>query len=215
MSICGKGMLTRSLPFLPIISPRLMYLHRLLFTLPRTSLRKRWWSRSIFCPTAIPPELLVGGSGASHRSAPPSEAPDVPRPHSSRRHSGRRNHRAQRHREERNSEGRSPGQTGLNLLPSFTFPLCSPSSLCLCASVVNSLLLRVPPGEDAGHEGQHVGGTGFIIAVVADQALLTMSIFSCVALSTTLDTRLVSLIVSFWSSNSFSSRAFCSRSLVL
>ena len=26
MSICGSGMLTRSLPFLPIISPRLMYL---------------------------------------------------------------------------------------------------------------------------------------------------------------------------------------------
>src|SRR5437764_13188595 len=49
-------MLTRSLPFLPIISPRLMYLDRLLFTLPRTILRKRWWSRSIFCPTAASPQ---------------------------------------------------------------------------------------------------------------------------------------------------------------
>ena len=37
----GTGMDTRSFPFLPIISPRLMYLERLLFTLPRTSLRKR------------------------------------------------------------------------------------------------------------------------------------------------------------------------------
>ena len=71
------------------------------------------------------------------------------------------------------------------------------------------------PREDAGHERQHVGRTRFIIPVVADQPFLTTSIFSCVALSTTLDTRLVSLIVSFWSSNSFSSRAFCSRSLVL
>src|SRR5262245_52047898 len=57
MSICGSGMLTRSLPFLPIISPRLMYFDRFVFTLPRTSLRKRWWSRSIFWPTAIPPEF--------------------------------------------------------------------------------------------------------------------------------------------------------------
>src|SRR5262249_34960095 len=48
-------MLTRSLPFLPIISPRLMYLPRLDFTLPRTILRKRCWSRSILCPTAHPP----------------------------------------------------------------------------------------------------------------------------------------------------------------
>ncbi len=37
----GSGMLTRSLPFLPIISPRQMYLVRLLFTLPRTIFRKR------------------------------------------------------------------------------------------------------------------------------------------------------------------------------
>ncbi len=41
-----------------------------------------------------------------------------------------------------------------------------------------------------------------------------MSIFSCVSLSTTFETRLVSLIESFWSSNSLSSSAFCSRSLV-
>src|SRR5262249_39143917 len=54
MSICGKGIDTRSLPFLPIISPRLMYFDRLLFTLPRTIFRKRWWSRSIFCPTEGP-----------------------------------------------------------------------------------------------------------------------------------------------------------------
>src|SRR5438874_2569285 len=53
MSIWGRGMLTRSLPFLPIISPRLMYLERLLFTFPRTILRNRWRSCSIFCPTAL------------------------------------------------------------------------------------------------------------------------------------------------------------------
>src|SRR5262249_37882081 len=53
-------MLTRSLPFLPIISPRLMYLERLLFTFPRTSLRNRWRSCSIFCPTAV---LPLGGDG--------------------------------------------------------------------------------------------------------------------------------------------------------
>src|SRR5262249_27375268 len=55
ISICGSGIETRSLPFLPIISPREMYLDRLLLTLPRTSFRNRWWSRSIFCPTANPP----------------------------------------------------------------------------------------------------------------------------------------------------------------
>src|SRR5947209_12246584 len=54
-------MLTRSLPFLPIISPRLIYFDRLLFTLPRTSLRKRWWSRSIFWPTAASPQGGVDG----------------------------------------------------------------------------------------------------------------------------------------------------------
>src|SRR5215468_12625566 len=43
---------------------------------------------------------------------------------------------------------------------------------------------------------------------------LTMSIFSCVSLSTTLETRFLSLMLSFWSSNSFSSSALCSRSLV-
>src|SRR5947209_11397884 len=48
MSICGMGMETRSRPFLPIISPRVMYFERFDFTLPRTILRKRWWSRSIF-----------------------------------------------------------------------------------------------------------------------------------------------------------------------
>src|SRR6202795_2518089 len=56
MSICGRGMLTRSLPFLPIISPRLMYLPRLLFTLPRTSFLKRWWSRSIFWLISVNPK---------------------------------------------------------------------------------------------------------------------------------------------------------------
>src|SRR5580700_7909635 len=44
-------MLTKSLPFLPIILPRPMYFERLLFTLPRTIFRKRCRSRSIFCPT--------------------------------------------------------------------------------------------------------------------------------------------------------------------
>src|SRR5437764_4710726 len=52
-------MLTRSLPFLPIISPRLMYFDRFDFTLPRTSLWNRWLSRSIFCPTGDPPTLGV------------------------------------------------------------------------------------------------------------------------------------------------------------
>src|SRR5436190_21629335 len=52
-------MLTRSLPFLPIISPRLMYFDRFDFTLPRTSLWNRWLSRSIFCPTGDPPALGV------------------------------------------------------------------------------------------------------------------------------------------------------------
>ena len=41
ISIDGSGMLTKSRPFLPIISPRAMYLERLLLTLPRTILRKR------------------------------------------------------------------------------------------------------------------------------------------------------------------------------
>ena len=54
ISIYGNGMLTRSRPFLPIISPRLMYLLRLLLTLPRTIFRNRWRSRSIFCPMALP-----------------------------------------------------------------------------------------------------------------------------------------------------------------
>src|SRR5438874_13818215 len=95
----GSGIETRSLPFLPIISPRLMYFDRLLFTLPRTILRKRWWSRSIFCPTEEPPD------------------------------------------EEE-------------------FPLFT------------ALLLRLPPREDAGHEGQHVGGARLVVAVVADQSTL-------------------------------------------
>src|SRR5437763_11899840 len=53
-------MLTRSLPFLPIISPRLMYLERLLFTFPRTILRNRWRSCPIFCPTALASVDRVG-----------------------------------------------------------------------------------------------------------------------------------------------------------
>src|SRR6516225_4773470 len=70
-------MLTRSLPFLPIISPRLMYLLRLLFTLPRTSLRKRCSSRSIFCPTTVPPgerggwRVARGGKPLFSRHPPP------------------------------------------------------------------------------------------------------------------------------------------------
>ena len=56
----GTGILTRSFPFLPIISPRLMYLRRSLFTFPRTILRKRCRSRSIFCPTV---SRLKGGRG--------------------------------------------------------------------------------------------------------------------------------------------------------
>src|SRR5262245_2085036 len=42
-----------------------MYLERLLFTFPRTSLRNRWRSCSIFCPTAIVPR---GGVGAARRA---------------------------------------------------------------------------------------------------------------------------------------------------
>src|SRR5881392_1212507 len=56
----GSGIDTRSLPFLPIISPRLMYLERLLFTFPRTILRNRWRSCSIFCPTALASVDRVG-----------------------------------------------------------------------------------------------------------------------------------------------------------
>src|SRR5579863_5222159 len=44
--------------------------------------------------------------------------------------------------------------------------------------------------------------------------LLMMSIFSCVSLSTTAETSDLSLMLSFWSSKSFSSRARRSRSLV-
>src|SRR3954466_1699920 len=51
--MAGSGIDTRSLPFLPIISPRLMYFDRLLLTFPRTSLRNRWRSCSIFCPTVV------------------------------------------------------------------------------------------------------------------------------------------------------------------
>src|SRR5207249_10000751 len=71
MSICGRGMLTRSRPFLPIISPRLMYLLRLLFTLPRTILRNRWWSRSIFWLTAgSPGSSRVATRGLGRHYAP-------------------------------------------------------------------------------------------------------------------------------------------------
>src|SRR5579871_1254922 len=58
----GSGMDTRSFPFLPIISPRLMYFDRLLLTLPRTSLRNRWRSCSIFCPTVV-----ASADGMGHR----------------------------------------------------------------------------------------------------------------------------------------------------
>src|SRR5262245_41206378 len=44
---------------------------------------------------------------------------------------------------------------------------------------------------------------------------LTTSIFACVSRSTTFDTSDVSLIESFWSSNSFASSALCRRSFVL
>src|SRR5262245_590564 len=117
MSICGRGMLTRSLPFLPIISPRLMYLLRLLLTLPRTSLRKRCWSRSIFWPTAHP--IFDFRFSIFDR---PAFAAD---------------------RENRKSKIGN-----------------------------RKSLLRVSPGEDAGHEGEHVRGALLVVAVVADQPAL-------------------------------------------
>src|SRR5262245_54749484 len=123
MSIWGKGILTRSLPFLPIISPRLMYLDRLVFTLPRTSLRKRWWSRSIFWPTS--PSSVA-------RSSQTGVGPHL-------------------------AAGLAPRGPG----PAAKWP-----------PLQTALLLRVPAGEDAGHEGQHVGGAGLVVAVVADQPAL-------------------------------------------
>src|SRR4051812_42461604 len=47
MSICGSGMETISFPFLPSISPCVMYLRRFCLILPRTISRKRRWSWSI------------------------------------------------------------------------------------------------------------------------------------------------------------------------
>ncbi len=44
MSIDGTGMVMRSLPFLPTISPFWMYLRRFSLILPRTISRKRLWS---------------------------------------------------------------------------------------------------------------------------------------------------------------------------
>ena len=46
-----------------------MYLLRLLFTLPRTSLRKRWWSRSIFWPTVHTPGVSLDRQDP-HESVP-------------------------------------------------------------------------------------------------------------------------------------------------
>jgi len=64
-----------------------------------------------------------------------------------------------------------------------------------------ALLLRMPPCEDAGHERQHVGRTAFIVTVVADQTRLhDVDLFLRRLVHQRFDTRLVNLIVSFWSS---------------
>src|SRR6266436_6480766 len=87
-------MLTRSPPFLPIISPRLMYLLRLLFTLPRTSLRKRWWSRSIFWPMVGSADQFSVHVGQVNPTKRESRHGPVPTRHpTSRKQNGRRNHR--------------------------------------------------------------------------------------------------------------------------
>src|SRR4051794_23292914 len=62
---------TRSFPFLPIISPRLRYFDRLDFTLPRTILRNRCRSFSIFCPTAGYPRTDGRGTGLRYRNRTP------------------------------------------------------------------------------------------------------------------------------------------------
>ena len=57
--------------------------------------------------------------------------------------------------------------------------------------------LDVAARENAGHVVQDVGSRVLVVAGIRIRRALTMSIFSWVSLSTTLETRLVSLIVSF------------------
>ena len=75
---------------------------------------------------------------------------------------------------------------------------------------------RVAASENTGHKIQHVGRTFVVVAVVPDQPSFDdVDLLLRVLASTTLETRLVSLIESFWSSNSFSSSALYRRSFVL
>jgi len=75
--------------------------------------------------------------------------------------------------------------------------------------------LRVTPGEDAGDVVEDVGGADFAVPVVLRQAdFHDVDLLLRVPCRRTLETRLVSLIESFWSSKSLSSRALCRRSFV-
>src|SRR6056297_2193695 len=60
MSIVGTGMLTRSLPFFPVMDPCEMYLRRFPLIFPRTMSRKRPRSRSMRLISTAPPEPRLG-----------------------------------------------------------------------------------------------------------------------------------------------------------
>jgi len=72
------------------------------------------------------------------------------------------------------------------------------------------LVLGVAACEDRGHEIQHIGGADLAVGVVADEPILHhVDLLLRLAINHA-DTRLVNLMESFWSSNSFNSSAFCS-----
>ena len=78
-----------------------------------------------------------------------------------------------------------------------------------------SALLAVPAREDRGHVVEDVHRADVAVAVVLDQAALhDVDLLLGVAVHHATTRGEVSLIESFWSSKSFSSSAFCSRSFV-
>src|SRR5512142_1120019 len=78
MSMVGTGMVMKSFPFFPIISPFCTYFLRLRLIRPRTMSRKRPWSCLIFSaissrpapaivPPAGPPRLVLGVAAREDR----------------------------------------------------------------------------------------------------------------------------------------------------